>query len=196
MKNDLIIKNKIYDYFLSFTNISNSLFDEFYCLTSIKEVKKGDYFLTPLDDQNLMGIVLKGSFKSYYITHEGNEHIKSFMGELDICSSYKSEVIDFKPNVYIQAFEDSVLLTFDYSKVIHFTESVPEFMLLRHKLIELEFTKNEIKDYNFITRTIDENYKIITEYIKKKKIKAKKKDLANYLCVTNIAFSRIQKRNS
>ena len=187
-------KEELFKFFNTFCKLSQTSFELFWSLTKVETLGSGDMFLSPESNKDKIGIVLSGALKSYFLTYEGNHHIRAFLSKFDISAAFSSVQLDYRPNLFVEALADSTLLTFNYTNFQKICESNNELKDLAFKMLEIEFIKNEKKEYYFATKSIDENFKIINQELNAKKLKVMQKDIANYLGITDIAYSRIKKR--
>lgn len=189
-------KEELYKYFQNICSLKKSSFDQFLKITKLENFQSGEYFISPNTSQDKIGIIINGSVKSYFLTFEGKQHIKSFLSKNDVSAAFKSEELSYNPEIFVEAMEETTLLVFNYIELIKLSKTDIELKELIHKILEIEFIKNEIKEYNFCTKDINENFTLINKYLDEKGIKAKQQDIASYLGITSIAYSRIKKRNT
>lgn len=189
-----MLKEELFNYFNSFCNLSDSSFNSFWQITKIESLKSGDMFLTPESNQDKMGIILSGALKSYFLTYEGSHHIRAFLSKFDVSAAFSSIQLEYRPNLFVEAIEESKVLSFNYIDFKNISESVTELKDLSYKMLEIEFIKNEKKEYQFATKSIEDNFRIINQELELKNLKIMQKDIANYLGITDIAYSRIKKR--
>lgn len=189
-------KDKLFKYFNSLSELTQKQFENFLSITHIEHLVAGDLFISPQKNRNKIGIVLCGCLKSYFLTPEGNQHIRAFLSQHDVCAALSSNKLNFFPDLFAESLTDTKILYFDYVDFLKLSVTSMELKDLAYKLLELEFIKNEKKEYNFTTKKIEDNYFIINDEIKAKEINVMQKDIANYLGITDIAYSRIKKRLS
>lgn len=189
-----MLKEELFKFFNSLSFVSSEQFENFWEITNLITLKPGELFISPETQQHKMGVVLSGALKSYFLTHEGNHHIRAFLSKFDISAAFSSAALGYKPDLFVEAINESKLIYFDYEEFKKLSESSSELNALAHKLLEIEFIKNEKKEYCFSTKSIEENFMLINEELSLKKLQIMQKDIANYLGITDIAYSRIKKR--
>ena len=186
----------LFDFFHHLTGLERSEYEQFIEITQKVDIAKGELFLSPDDGPNKMGIVLTGCLKSYFLTFEGAHHNRAFLASHDITAALGSVELEYAPDLFVEAITDSSLLRFFYKDLQDLASKSQPIQNLAYKLLELEFIKNEKKEYHFSTKSLDENFKIINSELDKRGLVIKQKDIANYLGITDIAYSRIKKRLS
>ena len=78
-----------------------------------KVLKKGQYFLKANQPVNEIAFIEKGVLRLYYLSYEGKEVNIHFFLENDYAVSYLDFLKNRPSRYYIQALEDSELLTFN-----------------------------------------------------------------------------------
>ncbi len=110
------IMNKIYPIKM---DESASLFEIFY----FQGISKDHHFTAAGEIPKNIGIILKGVFRYYYLTPDGTEYTKQFCSEGQLIVSYSAAIQNQTSPFYIQALEDSDILSASFNDYIEKIES-------------------------------------------------------------------------
>lgn len=160
----------------------------------IEKISKNEYYLSPGHNSHTIGFTLSGILKSYFNTKDGGIFLKSFITPFEICASFQNPSATYNSEILIQAITDVTVLNFKFQELDILRNKSLNLERMTRKVLELEFWRNEKKEYFFITRSIEENYLEIKKELGNYFSKVKQKEIANYLGITEVALSRIKKR--
>lgn len=127
------------------------------CLTSQK-VKRNTIILSQGQVCTQFCFLVKGCMRTYYITKEGQEKTRlvSF-GNAPITSL--TSFITQTPSVeYIDALEDSILLSISYTDFFKFLDEVPGWNLFYQKNLELAFAFQNSRIEDLVTLSAKDRY--------------------------------------
>jgi CRP-like cAMP-binding protein len=159
-------------------------------------LKKKKFFATPDAVCNDIGFVASGSVRYYYIK-DGEEITSYFSFENEFASSYKSFLTRQPGFSYIQALEDSQLVTISYKnmqlmlanplighKMERFGRLVAEYYLICY----------EDRMSSFITQTPEERYLALLTTGRDIIQRMPQHYIAHFLGITPVSLSRIRRR--
>jgi len=101
------------NYIKSIVDIPTEQENKFCALTSVRNIKKGEYFLREGKLSRTIAFVKSGLFRYYYIDNEGNELTKGFFVENSILISYSAMLKQRGSYFAIQALENSDIESID-----------------------------------------------------------------------------------
>ncbi len=159
-------------------------------------LKKKKYFAQPDTVCSDIGFIVSGSVRYYYVK-DGEEITNYFSFENEFVSSYKSFLTRQPGFSYIQALEDTELVTISYKnmqlmlgtpllahKVERFGRLVAEFYLICY----------EDRMSSFITKTPEERYLDLLNTGREILQRMPQHYIAHFLGITPVSLSRIRRR--
>jgi len=159
-----------------------------------KKVKKKEYILREGEICTFESYIIKGCFRSFYIDIDGNEVILQFgiedwwMGDI---SSFQNQI---PSPFYIQALEDSEILTLSYHNKEKLLLENPKFERVFRLMIQKRLQVLEKRLIRTMAHTAEErylefieNYPLITQRVPQHYI-------ASYLGMTPEFLSKIRRR--
>lgn len=109
-------KDQLIDYvkkFVSLDDIETELFIS--CFEEIK-VKKRQFIVQPNFTNKYRAFVIKGAFRTYAVTDDGQDHTIQFAVENWWISDFNSYIYQHPATLFIVALEDSIILQIEYGK--------------------------------------------------------------------------------
>ena len=136
----------------------------------------------------------KGLVKLYYNTFEGKEWIKSFIPDVGVFGSRKSQILGDASPFSVLCLEDSEIVRYPFDL---FEQVCLDDEDLAHDLFA--FTqwlglKKEIREYRLLCLSAEEAYSDLVSQQPDLVNRITQIDIARYLGITPIALSRIKKR--
>ena len=109
-------KKQLLNYVQKFVSLEENEAEQF--LSNFKEVKikKKQFIVQPGFTNKHRAFVVKGAFRTYAVTDEGQEHTFQFAIENWWVSDFNSYIYQHPATLFIVALEDSVILQLDYHK--------------------------------------------------------------------------------
>ena len=167
-------------------------------LFSFKTIKKSEFVLSQNDNCTFIGLVLEGSFRTFYINEEGDEisflfHFNQQIEDL-VFTDYESFLMHTKSKLNIQALEDAtvaIITLEDWNQLISKHIFWIEFSKKMTEKVYLS-AKKRVEDLLYFSpesrylKLIKENPLIFQ--------KIPQKYIASYLGITPQSLSRIRKR--
>lgn len=109
-------KDQLIDYVKNFVPLNTIETEQFVsCFEEVK-VKKRQFIVQPNFTNKHRAFVLKGAFRTYIITDDGQEHTLQFAIENWWVSDFNSYIYQHPATLFIVALEDSTILQIDYHK--------------------------------------------------------------------------------
>jgi len=163
---------------------------------SFISLKKKKYFAVPEQVCDKVGFIVSGSIRYFHII-DGNDITGYFSFENEFVSSYKSYLTRQPGITYIQALEDTKLITFSRNdmeqmlqnpllafKMEHFGRTIAEHYLCCY----------EDRVASFITQTPEERYLTLLSTGREILQRMPQHYIANFLGITPVSLSRIRRR--
>ncbi len=109
-------KKQLLDYVQKFVSLDDDEAEQF--LSAFKEVKvkKKQFIVQPDFINRHRSFVVKGAFRTYAVTEDGQEHTFQFAIENWWVSDFNSYIYQHPATLFIVALEDSTILQIDYNK--------------------------------------------------------------------------------
>ncbi|GAB2694543.1 Crp/Fnr family transcriptional regulator [Mucilaginibacter koreensis] len=184
---------KALEKFVTFTNEEWALFAHglrFKCLN------KKQCFIQAGEISKAVGFVISGSVRLYHIK-DGEQITGYFCLEDDWVSAYKSFITQQPSNVYIEALEDTRLLTFSYQHLQQCYQS-PQLCYKAERfgrlIAEYLVCCYDDRVNSFVTESPEERYLKMLATGKNIMQRIPQHYIANYLGITPVSLSRIRKR--
>ncbi|MDC6390556.1 Crp/Fnr family transcriptional regulator [Maribacter sp. PR1] len=126
--------------YIELTEEENELFQSFLKNTVLK---KGDFLLKAGQTCTAKYFVVKGCVRLYYIDGKGNEQIIHFGLDNWWITEYDSLINKNPSNIYIQAIEDTLLLTLNQTSFEKLTLEIPKINTLFRIIMEKTFIASQ-----------------------------------------------------
>jgi CRP-like cAMP-binding protein len=179
--------------FIGFTDDEWELIEEHLNLIHLKKKK---HFVEAGKICNDVGFVVSGSVRYYYIK-DGEDITNYFSFENELVSSYKSFLRREPGFSWIQALEDSLIVTISYANMqrmlAHPRLSYKMERMLRH-IAEYYICCFEERMASFITQTPEERYLNLVVTGRDILQRMPQHYIANFLGITPVSLSRIRRR--
>ena len=180
-------------YLASFNILTEKDISEFSRLTTLKKLKKGDYFIEAGSMCNEVAFINKGVFRSFYLSSTGEDVTYCFFWERNFVTAYTSLITDTKTTESIQALTDVEMLSISKEDILQLQESNINWLRFMKTLAEQEYIGLENRMMLLQRETAEMRYKHILknhpEYIQSIPLNY----LASYLGITQRHLSRIRK---
>jgi CRP-like cAMP-binding protein len=179
--------------FIVFSDAEWGLVKEYLALISLKKKK---HFTEAGKICNDVGFVVTGSVRYYHIK-DGEEITSYFSFENELVSSYKSFLRREPGITYIQALEDSLIVTINYVNM----QRMMEHPILAYKMerlcrliAEYYICCFEERMASFITQTPEERYLALLNTGRDILQRMPQHYIAHFLGITPVSLSRIRRR--
>ncbi len=123
-----------------------------------KKLRKKQYLLQEGDVSRHNSFIVKGCLRLYRLGTDGNEHILRFAIENWWISDRESYSTGLPTKYYIDALEDSELLTWTKQNWEALEKKIPAFAEFRERLLARSFIANQNRINNHISLTAEEKY--------------------------------------
>ncbi|NTS78260.1 Crp/Fnr family transcriptional regulator [Catenovulum sp. SM1970] len=159
-----------------------------------KVLAKGDVLFHQGEACQQLFYVQSGLLKGFYLDEQGNESIKSFIGDNDIITSVQAVAGSGISSFSLQALEETHVLAIDFALIE--AQRMKDLTFANELVgILLKFAmKKERREFELLTLSAEQRF---IQLAKEHAIwldKITQNDLARYLGITPVGLSRIKKR--
>ena len=191
--NALAIFRKCLEKYIDFNEAEWILFIQHLTFSSLK---KKAYFAVPEKICDKVGYIVTGSVR-YFHMKDGQDITGYFSFENEFVSSYKSYLTGLPGYTYIQALEDTKLITFtrqDMEQML--TNPMLAYKMERFGRLVAEFYLCCYEDRvaSFVTQTPEERYLQLLSTGREVLQRMSQHYIANFLGITPVSLSRIRRR--
>lgn len=163
-------------------------------LISCKSLKAGDFLVRFEDKSKKFFFVQKGLFKTFFYDKNYDEVITDFHKEGDLCGDWQSNLLKEPSQICIQAMEDSYVVQIDTERLSQLTRNSMNLIKVYNEILK------DILVYSLHSIKSNMNEKPKDRYIQLMKDRpylfnrVPQKEIASYLGITPVSFSRMKKR--
>jgi CRP-like cAMP-binding protein len=109
-------EKQLIDYVQNFVSLEDDEAELFVSRFEEAKVKKRQFIVQPNFTNKHRSFVVKGAFRTYAVTDDGQDHTLQFAIENWWVSDFKSYIYQHPATLFIVALEDSTILQIEYSK--------------------------------------------------------------------------------
>jgi CRP-like cAMP-binding protein len=159
-----------------------------------ERMEKDEFFIRQGDRPRRIGYVVRGAFRSYIVTEDGNDVTKYFYCEKSILFSYAAYIQKTESTSSIQALEDSEILTARMDDLEKALDSDPDVAsLFKTKLDDVMIMKDRQASSFKLLDSAGRYRQFLVDYPGLEN-RVKQYHLASYLGITPVSLSRIRKK--
>lgn len=182
------------NYLKSFRILSNDDINLFLSLTTMKKIKKGDFFIKEGKICKEVGFVTKGLLRSFYYSSNGEETTYCFTFQNSFVTAYSSFISQTATQENIEALTDVEMLLISKKHVEQLELSNTNWLRVFKKIAEQEYIKMENRIFLLQKESAEMRYNNLLlnhpEYLKYIPLGY----LASYLGITQRHLSRIRNK--
>jgi len=115
-RNYIMNKNHLIDYVQNFVSLEKDEVEQFVSDFEEVKVKKKQFIVQPNFTNKHRAFVVKGAFRTYSVTNNGQDHTLQFAIENWWVSDFNSYIYQQPSTLFIVALEDSTILQIEYHK--------------------------------------------------------------------------------
>jgi CRP-like cAMP-binding protein len=189
-------KSQLIDYVQNFVSLKEDEAEQFASSFEEVKVKKRQFIVQPNFTNKYRAFVIKGAFRAYAITNDGQDHTLQFAIENWWVSDFNSFIYQHPATLFIVALEDSTILQIEFEKELELKKSNHKFetffrimaekgLAFEHRRILFDLTHDaETRYENFLL-----NYPNFVQRVPQYA-------LASYLGMTTEFLSRIRNKRA
>lgn len=168
--------------------------EAFHAVLNEIAVEKGQFLLKPGTHVKHEYFVIKGCLKAYYIDDKGNKHIIQFAIENWWVGDFDAFHNQIPSKLYIEAIEDSKLLSISYDKLQKIYNEFPVFERYFRILTTQAFIAQRKRILSTLEKNTKERYLEFCTGYPNIENRVPNYDIANYLGVSPENLSRVRKQ--
>jgi CRP/FNR family transcriptional regulator, anaerobic regulatory protein len=176
-----------------FVDFTDEELEQVWSFFNTKKIKKGEFMCVPNEVAHEIGFVTKGVFRIFYLV-EGKENTR-FIGCENIFITSTPSFTTQTPSIeYVEALENSTLLTLTYQDLQKMFEISPKWERLVRLLVEFSYNEQQERIYSLIALTALERYEMLAKNRPDFIQRVPQYIIANYLGISPETLSRIRKQ--
>lgn len=160
-----------------------------------KKLRKKQYFLQEGEVCKYVGFIVKGAMRQYSVDDKGVEHIVHLFVENYWASDRESSIMLTPSAFYIDAWEETELLTITRAEMLDLMEKIPALV----KMIRLMDERNAIANQRRLSSTIgksaEKSYEEFAAHHPQFIQRFPQHIIASYLGITKETLSRIRNKS-
>ncbi|GAL63740.1 Crp/Fnr family transcriptional regulator [Algibacter lectus] len=139
-------KKILSQYIQNFVEVNEEEVDQFTSCFEEVSIKKRQFIVQPNFIAHHMYYVVKGAFRAYVVTEEGNDHTTSFAIDDWWITDYNSFIYQQPASSFVMALEDSIILRVHFEKQKELKETNHKFETIFRIMAErgLAFSQRRI----------------------------------------------------
>jgi CRP-like cAMP-binding protein len=173
--------------------IDYALKERIMAVTSLIYYKGGTFLLNAVQVCSRANFIPSGLVRFYYISSD-KEITSRFMDEGYIATSWISFYTRMRGNEYIQALEDTIVLSIDHADIQRLYTEFPDFNIIGCKQLEHSFMLAEQRTQILRKQTAAEKYKCFLDRHHSLIRRAPLGQIASYLGMNIETLSRVRSR--
>ncbi len=158
-----------------------------------RRFRKGSNILREGDIENYLSFIVSGSVRLYTITNAGEDISIEFATANNFASSYSSFVSQTPSNLYIEALDDTLLLSINNADLYECYRISPTGERLGRLNAECYLSYKEERQISLLSKSATERYLELLEQNPELLQLAKLQHIASYLGIKPESLSRIRK---
>lgn len=159
-----------------------------------RKVKKGQFLVHEGAVSRCTNFVTAGSIRTYFIDHNGQEHIVQFAIEGWWISDLNSFIQQVPATFNVQAIEDSVVLELPFESLEKLYEQVPQLERYFRIVTQRAFVAFQQRVVQNISMTAEDRYLAFQQKYPKIELRIPQRLVASYLGISAEFLSKIKKR--
>lgn len=167
---------------------------QFTAIINTRFVKRRQFIVQPGFVCKYQTYVLKGAFRSYFVTDEGVEHTIQFAIEDWFISDFSSYINQKPASLIVEALEDSVVQQIDYDAVEHLCHHNPKFERFFRLVAQKSFAYSQQRILSNLGKSAKERYLEFNELYPTIVQRVPQYALASYLGMSAEFLSKIRKQ--
>jgi CRP-like cAMP-binding protein len=184
------------DYVARCTSLSQTDMDYFHSILKPLHVNKKSWLLREGEVSEYEAYVVKGCLRKYCMDDDGNEIILQFAIEDWWVGDISSFTNQTPSQVYVQALEDSDLLTIHHDDKEQLFQKVPQFERMFRLMLQRSYMVLQDRFVATLAQSADERYLAFLEKYPGIAQRVPQQYIASYLGITPEFLSRIRARLS
>ena len=154
----------------------------------------GEHLFRQGDEDQSLYIVRSGLLKAYYLSGDGKENIKSFILPGSNIGSLVAIHSKQQCTFSLVCLKDSELIKLDFDSIYQASKANLEIAAPMIDFLLAFAMKKERREYELLCLSAEERYRLLLDNMPDIADRVTQNELALYLGITPVGFSRIRKR--
>lgn len=167
---------------------------QFSIIVRTTHVKRRQFIVQPNFVCSHQTYVLKGAFRSYFVSDEGIDHTIQFAIEDWFISDFNSYINQTPASLFVEALEDSIVQQIAYDDVEHLCIANPKFERFFRLVAQKSFAFSQRRVLSNLGKTAEERYLEFLNLYPSIVQRVPQYALASYLGMSPEFLSKIRKR--
>lgn len=163
---------------------------------TIKVLKAGDHWVRQGDQSREFAFIMSGLLRVYYVQKSGKELIEGFYDDGKTIAAISALVSEMPCQYYIQALEDTQLITLDYYDFFEFAKTNPQLLLWLLEVHQSLFIDKAKRDAKRILCNGEERYQWFAKEYPQLLDRIPQYHIASFLGITPVSLSRIRRKQT
>jgi CRP-like cAMP-binding protein len=185
---------KLIAHFEKYVSLSKDEKERLISSFNLIKVKKRQFIVQPNFVAKHRYFVLKGAFRTYVVSNEGEEHTIQFAIEDWWISDYNSYIFQQPATMFVVALENSTVLQIDYTSEQKLKSSNHTFETIFRMMAERSTAFMQRRIITNLTKSAEERYNEFIEKYPSITNRVPQYTLASYLGFTTEFLSRLRSR--
>ncbi|MCB0411451.1 MAG: Crp/Fnr family transcriptional regulator [Bdellovibrionales bacterium] len=176
------------------TDVPEQQLEAFLDEIELKKYESKSYFTKIGDAHDHVGLVIRGVFRVYYLSPDGEIHIRNFCNEGKLLGSYGTILTKQPAHVTIEALEDSLVLQFSFSAISRQYGKHSGWERLGRRVAEDHYISRERREYYLLSLDAASRLACFRNDFPGLENRITKANVASYIGVKPETLSRLLKR--
>lgn len=186
--------NNILNNIRRYVNLSPSDEEQFTAIVRTTRVKKRQFIVQPRFICTHQTYVVKGAFRSYFVSDEGVDHTIQFAIDDWFISDFNSYISQTPASLYVEALEDSIIQQIAYQDVENICEANPKFERFFRLVAQKSFAFSQRRILSNLGKSAEDRYLEFHDMYPAIVQRVPQYALASYLGMSAEFLSKIRKR--
>lgn len=160
----------------------------------VQTLEAGDFLIRQGDPAPSIYMIREGLVKMFYITADGKEFVKSFIGDGQFTGSLAAQVDEGESTFSVVCLEPTTVEVIPFATVRGLIDKDPEVLRFFYEFFFALALKKERREYDFLCQTPENRYRQFVDENPQLIGRVTQADIARYLGITPVALSRIRGR--
>lgn len=177
-----------------FPSLTQEEIDAILSITKIDIIEKDDCFIKAGEYKPMIGLVIQGIIRGYYITDAGQELTPFFWDENLVTGSWETLYLKQPSALNYEAIETTTLAVVDFIAFKKLAAQHSTIQKVYIEMVEIILTNTLLHQQSYYNEKPEKRYELFKEQSPKLLKRIAQKHMASYLGITPISFSRMKKR--
>ena len=156
--------------------------------------QKNDHLFRQGEEDTSLYYIKAGLLKAYYISEEGKEFVKSFLGPASVITNLTSSHLKQPCSYSVVCLEPATLIRVPFEALVTCSRENQAIAQTVIGLLLQLAVKKERREYEFLCLSAEKRYRLIQQEMPDLLDRVTQNDIARYLGITPVALSRIKNR--